>query len=74
MKKRVDVKASDGQEPVLTEEELRAVLEERTKRYFNMTLDEFIRALDEGTLPDTPTVTDIALFIHARPTRTREDA
>lgn len=50
----------------LTPEEFRALLEERTRYYFGMSLDEFTAALDEGRLDDEPAAMDLAILIGAR--------
>jgi hypothetical protein len=53
-------------------EVFRALLEERTRRYFDMSLDEFIEAFRAGRLDDSPTALDIALLIGARPGEDQE--
>lgn len=47
----------------LGEEELASILEERTRRRFGLSLDEFVAALDVGQLAGTPGVADIAILI-----------
>ena len=47
----------------LSQAELREVLDERTRRRFGLSLDEFIKRLDAGDLPDTAAVNDIAVLI-----------
>jgi cytochrome P450 len=49
----------------LTDQEFRALLERRVRERFNMSLDEFVRAVEDGRL-DSPDVTDLAILVGAR--------
>jgi hypothetical protein len=49
----------------LSVDEFHDLLEERTQRYFNMTLAEFVIALDSGELDDDPAALDIAILLGA---------
>lgn len=49
----------------LSREELLAVLEERVRRYLDMSLDDFLAAIDRGELPDHPAATDLAILVGA---------
>lgn len=51
----------------LTAEEFRALLEERCRRYFDMSLEEFLTALDAGELDDQPAAADLAILVGAGP-------
>lgn len=46
-------------------EEFRRLVEDRIRRRFGMTLDEFVSALRSGELPDTPEVADLAILVGA---------
>ena len=46
-------------------EEFRRVVEDRIRRRFGMTIDEFVAALRDGELPDTPEVADLAILVGA---------
>jgi len=61
------VTADAASDRVLTEEESRRLLEERTRRYFGMSLDEFISAYEAGALAGIPAATEIAMLAGARP-------
>jgi hypothetical protein len=51
----------------LTRDELREVLEERVRQEFDMTLAEFVTALDKGRLDaDAPHVAGLAILVGAR--------
>jgi hypothetical protein len=51
----------------LSREEFRALLEERVIAALGMTLDEFIEALDDGSLdPESPQVAGLAILVGAR--------
>lgn len=51
----------------LTDEETREYLDEQTRVTLGMTLVEFMRRADEGTLPDHPAVPHLVLLTGARP-------
>jgi len=51
--------------PPLDEEEYRRLLEERTRRYLKMSLDDFLKHLDAGTLPDTAVVAHLKGLVGA---------
>ncbi len=56
------VRAAKG--PVdLDREQLLAILDERSKRFLGMSGEEFIKRLDEGTLPDNAVVTHLAMLL-----------
>ena len=42
-----------------------ALLEERTRRYFGLSLEAFIRSFEAGELDDEPAALDIALLVGA---------
>ena len=50
----------------LTEQEFRQILEDRIRRYFSMSLDEFVKAMDAGRLPNVAAAEEIALLIGPR--------
>jgi hypothetical protein len=55
----------DGRDE-LTPDEARAFAEEQALKYFGMTVDEFRRAAEDGTLPeDDPMVVHVALLTGA---------
>jgi hypothetical protein len=43
----------------------RRLIEERARRYLDMTAEEFYAAMDAGTLPDTPAVTHLKMLAGA---------
>lgn len=47
----------------LSRSELRAVFEKNTRERLEMSGDEFLKRLDEGTLPDDPAVDEIAILV-----------
>lgn len=51
---------------MLTPEEFDVILDERARRSLNMSLAEFLRALDEGNLPDLPAAAHLELLVRAR--------
>ncbi len=51
--------------PPLDEEGYRRLLDERTRRYLGMSLDEFLKHLDAGTLPDTAAVAHLKGLVGA---------
>ncbi len=54
-------------EPIeVTWEEFERLLDERTRRDFGMSLEEFAAAWDAGELPDTPSVMNIAILLGDR--------
>lgn len=56
------VRATSG--PVdLDRKQLLAILDERARRYLNISGEEFIKRLDEGTLPKTTVVTHLAMLL-----------
>lgn len=55
----------------LTPEEFDLLLDQRARRSLGMSLDEFLRARDAGSLPDIPAVDHLLLLVRAR---TRPDA
>jgi hypothetical protein len=56
----------DGRDE-LTDEETRRYLEDQTRAYFGMSLDEFLRRAEEGTLPDHPAVAHLIMLSGATP-------
>lgn len=46
-------------------EEFRALLEERIKARFGLTLAEFLEAFESGELDDDPAATDYAILVGA---------
>jgi hypothetical protein len=58
------VEKDDVREPVeLSRDELRDVFEHAAHSRLNMSGDEFLRRLDEGTLPDSPAVDEVAILV-----------
>jgi hypothetical protein len=51
----------------LTPEETREFLEEQTRKYLNMGLDEFLYRAEKGTLPEHPAVAHLIMLSGARP-------
>jgi hypothetical protein len=51
----------------LTEPETLEYLNDLTREALGMTLDEFVRRADEGTLPEHPAVPHLVLLTGARP-------
>ncbi len=51
----------------LTDDEAREYLDAQTRTHLGMSLDEFIRAADEGSLPEHPAVPHLVLLTGARP-------
>ncbi|MDQ3620291.1 MAG: hypothetical protein M3391_09220 [Actinomycetota bacterium] len=47
----------------LSRRELMVVLDERAQRYLGMSGAEFLKALEKGTLPDSPAVTHLAMLV-----------
>lgn len=51
----------------LTQEESHALVEEETQEYFGLTVEEFVRRAEEGTLPaDDAMVVHLALLTGAK--------
>ena len=50
----------------LTADETRQLLEDEIQRHLGMSLDEFYRRAEAGTLPDHPLVAHLALLAGAR--------
>ena len=53
----------DGRPLELTADQVREVFERRTQQALSMSGDEFIRRLDEGSLPEKPAVDEIAVIV-----------
>ncbi len=51
----------------LGQEDFAKLLDKRARERFNMTLDQFIDAVESGRLADTPEVMDIAVPAGANP-------
>ena len=50
----------------LSQEDFEALLEERVRAAFDMSLSEFVAALRDGTLdPESPRVAELALLVSA---------
>ena len=47
----------------LTKAELRQMIDTEARMRLKMTGDEFIKRFNEGTLPDTPAVRDVAMLL-----------
>ncbi len=58
-------RAADTEPQELGSEEFRRVVEDRIRRRFGMSIDEFAAALRDGKLPDTPEVADLAILVGA---------
>lgn len=52
----------------LTPAETREYLEEQTRKYLGISLDEFLRRAEDGTLPEHPAVAHLIMLSGARPT------
>lgn len=62
----IDAVEAEGRDE-LTLDEARAYAEEQTYRYFGLSLDAFIKAVEDGSLPDDePMVVHLALLTGAR--------
>ena len=57
---------TNGEPIELTWEEFERLLDERTRRDFGMSIEEFTAAWDAGELPDTPAVMNIAILLGDR--------
>ncbi len=51
----------------MSEEEFRKVLDERCRRDLDVSLDEFVKRLALGDLPDLPAVTELAILVGSHP-------
>ena len=51
---------------VLDERELEEVLDREAMARLGMSGADFLRAYHEGTLPDTPAVTELVMLVHLR--------
>jgi hypothetical protein len=58
--------AAEGREE-LTEAESKEYLESEVHRYLDMTLSEFYKRAEDGTLPDHPAVAHLILLTGAHP-------
>lgn len=47
----------------LTRDELLEILDTRARQYLGMSGEEFMERLKEGTLPDSPAVTHLAMLV-----------
>lgn len=47
----------------LTREQLLAILDKRAQQYLGISGEEFLKRLDEGTLPDSAAVTHLAMLV-----------
>jgi hypothetical protein len=58
--------STNGEPIEITWEEFERLLDERARRDFGMSLEEFTAAWDAGELPDTSKVMSIAIFLGGR--------
>lgn len=57
-------RATDAKRAMTTgKSELRESFERKARERLDMSGEEFIRRLDEGTLPDTPAVDELAILV-----------
>jgi hypothetical protein len=59
------LEASNGHLADLSPDEYRKVLEERVQYYLQMSLDEFLRRLEEDDLPDNAAVAHLKALVGA---------
>lgn len=57
---------ADDDLPMLSAREFDLLLEDRCRKWLEMTLTEFLEARRTGTLPDTPAASHLALLADAR--------
>lgn len=53
----------DSEVKALSRRQLRAILDERARRYLGMTAKEFLDALAKDELPDTPAVAHLKMLV-----------
>ena len=51
----------------LSAEEFRALLDDRCRQHLGISLEEFAAQLADGTLPDHPAVTELAILVGSHP-------
>lgn len=47
----------------LTEKQLMTILDQRARQHLNMSGEDFLKKLKEGSLPDSPAVTHLAMLV-----------
>lgn len=62
----IEKAAAEGREE-LTEAESKKYLATEVRRYLGMSLDEFYKRVENGTLPEHPAVAHLILLTGARP-------